>query len=256
MNESFQRIWWYPTGPLTFLPLHAAGLYGKGQPTGSKLSDFVVSSYVPTLTTLINGLTPGRPTKDQILAVALPSESKLPGTLQEIKFIEKHTGPSSLVQLLNDKATVESVSNGMHESSWMHFACHGVQDTNPTESALLLTGHSKLTLSKIINLSLPHADFAFLSACQTATGDKNLEEESVHLAAGMLFAGYRGVVATMWSIMDNDAPHFADEVYSHLLKGNHLNSSGAAEALHLAIKRLRDEGKPFISWVPFIHIGV
>ncbi|KAJ6529941.1 hypothetical protein DFH09DRAFT_934658, partial [Mycena vulgaris] len=41
-----------------------------------------------------------------------------------------------------------------------------------------------------------------LSACQTARGAKGLQEESVHLAAGMLLAGYRGVIATMWSIMD------------------------------------------------------
>ena len=256
-NEVCRRIWWCPTGPLAFLPIHAAGLYGKDQPVGSKLSDFVVSSYTPTLTTLINGLTPGRSRKEQILAVALPSESKLPGTLKELKFIEKHSRSSSFKQILDDEATVDNVSTKMHESSWVHFACHGVQDArSPTESALLLTGHSKLTLSKIINLSLPHADFAFLSACQTATGDKSLEEESVHLAAGMLFAGYRGVIATMWSILDNDAPQVADDVYSRLLKGGQLESGGAAEALHRAVERLRNEGKPFISWVPFIHIGV
>jgi CHAT domain-containing protein len=73
-------------------------------------------------------------------------------------------------------------------------------------------------LSDIIQLSLPQADFAFLSACQTATGAKDLQEEAVHLAAGMLLAGYRSVVATMWTIMDNDAPRVAGDLYEHLFQ--------------------------------------
>jgi CHAT domain-containing protein len=68
--------------------------------------------------------------------------------------------------------------------------------SNPTESALLLAKQSKLSLSRITKLSLPHAELAFLSACQTATGDENLAGEAVYLAAGMLLAGYRGVIAT------------------------------------------------------------
>lgn len=73
-------------------------------------------------------------------------------------------------------------------------------------------GH--LPLSHVITKSFPEADFAYLSACQTATGDKSLVEESVHLAAGMLMAGYQSVIATLWSIRDVDAPLIADEVYS------------------------------------------
>ena len=46
---------------------------------------------------------------------------------------------------------------------------------------------------------LPKVQLAFLSACQTSVGDKSLSEEAVHLAAGMLAVGYRGVIATMWS---------------------------------------------------------
>ena len=40
-----RRIWWYPTGPLTFIPIHASGR-GKG---GIDVSHFVVSSYVTIL---------------------------------------------------------------------------------------------------------------------------------------------------------------------------------------------------------------
>jgi CHAT domain-containing protein len=157
-------------------------------------------------------------------------------------------------------ATVDNVRAGMRDSSWVHFACHGVQNaSDPTESALLLAGNSRMTLSSIIKLSLPEADFAFLSACQTATGDEVLQEEAVHLAGGILAAGYRGVIATMWTIMDSDAPQVASDVYEHLFQDSLPDSGRAAEALHFAIKRLREGSgnrKSFSHWAPFIHVGV
>ncbi|KAJ7921909.1 CHAT domain-containing protein, partial [Mycena leptocephala] len=132
-----------------------------------------------------------------LLTVAQPftdGQSDVPGTLQEIKHIQQNTGGKyHIQQLVGNAATVTRVEKGMRECSWVHLACHGVHNvSHPTESALLLASSSQLTLSNIIRLSIPHADLAFLSACQTATGNKELQE-SVHLAAGMLSAGYRSV---------------------------------------------------------------
>ncbi|KAJ7493810.1 hypothetical protein FB451DRAFT_1020262, partial [Mycena latifolia] len=84
-------------------------------------------------------------------------------------------------------------------------------------------------------------------------------EESVHLAARMLLAGYRGVIATMRSIMDNDAPQVAADVYEHLFQTSTPDSTRAAQALHLAIRKLREgSGKKmsFFHWVSFIHVEV
>ncbi|KAJ7115480.1 CHAT domain-containing protein, partial [Mycena epipterygia] len=259
------RIWWCPTGPLAFLPIHAAGLYGEDQAFGSKLSDFLISSYTPSLTALIQGSRPpsGSQADLKLLTVTQPSaygQGYIPGTQEEIKSIEQHAnGKVPILRLDQDMATIENVQNSMKDYRWVHFACHGVQHTSPTESALLLAGSSRLTLSKIIELSLPNADLAFLSACQTATGSHELQDESVHLTAGMLLAGYRGVIGTMWSIMDNDAPQVAGDVYAHLLRASPPDPRKAAEALHLAIQKLREQPgakKSFSHWVPFIHFGV
>ncbi|KAJ7495562.1 TPR-like protein [Mycena latifolia] len=267
-NRDLGRIWWCPTGPLAFLPIHAAGLYGENQPLGSKLSDFFISSYTPSLTALIEGFQASHQPEGrlQILAVAQPSatgQGYIPGTQQEITRIKQlATGKIPVLQLERDMATIDNVQEAMTKSRWAHFACHGVQDIfNPTNSALLLAGSSRLTLSQIIELSLPNAELAFLSACQTATGSRNLEDESVHLTAGMLLAGYRGVIGTMWSIMDHDAPQVAGDVYAHLFKTSPPDSTKAAEALHLAVLKLRDSDqaggtKSFSQWVPFIHVGI
>ena len=222
--------------------------------------DFVVSSYTPTLSSLITASCPITLPNSQVLAVALPVESGLAGTAQELDFIVNRAGSSNVKKLIEEDATIDNVIDGLEESSFVHFACHGVQDvTSPNESALLLAKSSRLTLSHLNHLSLLHAQLAFLSACQTATGDEMLVREAVHLAAGMLSVGYRGVIATMWSIMDSDAPLVADEVYAQLFKYSEPDPTKAAHALHNAIKKLIKDSngtKSFLEWVPFIHIGI
>ncbi|THU78663.1 hypothetical protein K435DRAFT_886958 [Dendrothele bispora CBS 962.96] len=94
-----------------------------------------------------------------------------------------------------------------------------------------------------MKLSLKNAELAVLSACETATGDENLPEEAVHLAAGMLAVGYPSVIATMWSIGDSDAPLIADKVYANLLGPLDNSESQKAKltpayALHEAVKHL------------------
>ena len=109
------------------------------------------------------------------------------------------------------------------------------------------------------------ADLAFLSACQTSTGDEKLSEEAVHLAAGMLAAGYRGVVATMWSINDRYAPGVSEDFYANLINGaEDLNSENVACALHHATLKLRqrladlklDLESSLLVWVPYVHFGL
>jgi CHAT domain-containing protein len=264
LTSELPHVWWCLTGSLAFLPMHAAGLHHPDSATerdGTKLSDFVVSSYAPTLSALLNGSYPRAVQKHKLLTVALPTESnpKLPGTKVELDMINNHLQDYAVLELLDSRATVENVVEGMEECSWVHFACHGVQNiSNPTESALFLAGDSQLTLSKITKLSFPHAELAFLSACQTAMGADDLAEEAVYLAAGMLLAGYRGVIGTMWSIQDDDGPTIANEVYGHLFKTSQPDATQAAYALHAAVEKLQktSENKSFFHWVPYIHIGV
>ncbi|KAJ7090650.1 hypothetical protein C8R44DRAFT_861251 [Mycena epipterygia] len=95
VSQDLGRIWWCPTGPLAFLPIHAAGLYGENQGFGSKLSDFLISSYTPTLTALLQGFHPQSESQKglQLLAVTQPSaygQSYIPGTQEEIKCIEQY----------------------------------------------------------------------------------------------------------------------------------------------------------------------
>lgn len=162
------------------------------------------------------------------------------------------------VEILDDKqATIESVLDAMDRHSWVHFACHGIQHPDdPVKSAFALHD-GNLELSRLMRKPLKNAQLAVLSACQTAMGDVTLPQETVNLAAGMLAAGYRGVIGTMWSIRDADAPILAKALYSNLLQNSARGKVEAAYALHDAVASLRQEigEEEFHRWVPFVHYG-
>ncbi|KAF8552776.1 hypothetical protein OG21DRAFT_1415461, partial [Imleria badia] len=259
------RIFWCPTGPFVFLPIHAAGLYGtQHSDPGHKVSDFAVSSYVPTLAILALSPNPAAaPSGDlRLLAVGQPPSDGLPhlsGVATELEHIKSviHSSPSARTTLVESSVgTVEEVLSLMKEADWVHFACHGVQDAE--NSGLCLADQRRLRLRDIIALSRPHGGLAFLSACQTAMGEERLSDEAIHIAAGMLFAGYGGVVGTMWSISDTLAPRVARDVYAQLFRnGTRPDYREAARALHEAIGRLRESGRAsFVTWLPFIHVGL
>ena len=180
----------------------------------------------------------------------------LPGVAAELGRIKAIIEDSSCVTLLESSVgTVEEVLILMNEADWVHFACHGIQDPeNPAHSGLL---SRRFTPLDVISLSRSRGGFAFLSACQTAKGDKRLSDEVIHIAAGMLFASYGGVIATMWSISDRIAPDVAANVYQELFRDDKWpDHRDAARALHEATKCTQDRGESFFDWVPFIHVGL
>jgi CHAT domain-containing protein len=125
-----------------------------------------------------------------------PGQSELPCTAEEMLRIEKHVPRKDLIGFKS--ASVEAVVSHLPSTSIAHFACHGQQHPeSPLESSFMLHD-GPLKVSKIMQQPMPNAELAFLCACQTAMGDKTLPDEVIHLASTLLFAGFRGVVATMW----------------------------------------------------------
>ncbi|KAJ7107041.1 CHAT domain-containing protein [Mycena epipterygia] len=227
------RLWWCPTGLLSFLPIHAAGLYGA---RGSDCAE------------------------------------------AELRRIKTRV-PGNWLTSLSDTSTVtvDKALFHLRQSLVVHFACHGTQDVNnPLDTGLELA-EGRLKVSEIMRTTSPglhsglsestrtHMSLAFLSACETTRGDENLPDEAIHLAATLLFAGYGGVVATMWIMDDRDGPRIADTFYENLFRNCSEVSdppvfpdlTGAARALHLAVAKLReDPGISFKRWVPFVHYGM
>ncbi|KAF8881036.1 CHAT domain-containing protein [Gymnopilus junonius] len=145
--------------------------------------DYVVSSYVPTLGALVNSFQESSSEDFQQKFLAVVQPQTLPSALEELKRIEKPSKP----------ATISSVLEQLSSSSIVHFACHGTQNVgNPLESALILED-GELTLSRIMQVEMKDARLAFLAACETVMGEKEVPDESMHLGAALLFAGFQSV---------------------------------------------------------------
>ncbi|OCB86658.1 TPR-like protein [Sanghuangporus baumii] len=221
------RIWWCPTSVLIAFPFHAAGPYTDVHGKMKYLLDDYISSYTPTLTSLINARS------------------------------------GALVR--DARASPGAVIKALRKVEWVHFVCHGILAEEPFDSSLKLPG-GNLTLLDIARAHLPNAEFAFLSACHTAEqGPESALDESLRLAAVMQFCGFRSVVGTMWQLLDRDGPFLSKAVYGHLmyeLEEGEMKFKAAAAAVRkaaLSLREWKDEGRNGDAmterWVNLVHIG-
>jgi ABC-type nitrate/sulfonate/bicarbonate transport system permease component len=83
------HVWWYPTGPLTFIPIHAARL-GKGK---IDVSHLVISSYLTTLNSFFQSrekVAQDIRGQDKFLAVSQPDtlgQVSLPLSMVEVETV-------------------------------------------------------------------------------------------------------------------------------------------------------------------------
>jgi CHAT domain-containing protein len=174
----------------------------------------VVPSYVPTLGTLLQA--PQKRNRIDkrhatLLAAAVlfhPDWEMLPSAAEEISYIKKVVPHATVLASLPGSAGMTTEDDGfatsrtlltkLPEVSILHLACHGHQDSvDPLNSGFVMED-GMLTMANLMALHLPRAFFAFLSACDTARGDIDQPDQAVHLAATMLFAGFKSVIGTMW----------------------------------------------------------
>jgi CHAT domain-containing protein len=143
-----------------------------------------------------------------ILAAAASASSAFPGLLPlgnvqpELTHVVELAQAAGHIEVLeygrNAAASVREVADALPRAEIVHLACHGVQDQDDPLNSGFCLGDGKLTVSDIMKIKHERAFLAFLSACETAKGDKNHPDQVIHLAAAMLFCGFRSVVATMW----------------------------------------------------------
>ena len=263
------RVWWCPASKFTLLPLHAAGTHRKDQ---KNLMDLYVSSYAPSLSALIRARERARAQKmsrDASSAIsfaavgqAKPSEDQklreLSEVDREIRKIQNETNMPPNVKfdiVTGDAATIKGAVQAFREHRWIHLACHGAQHaTKPFESWFAMRD-GPLTLMRIIQERYTRSEFAFLSACHTAVGDASTPDEVLHLAGGMQFAGFNGVIGTLWKVDDAIAHQVVTRFYREMFERPVIDFEHAAEALNVAVV---ESGKevPLEKRIVFVHIGI
>jgi CHAT domain-containing protein len=194
------RVTWCLTGSTTFLPIHAAGVY-----EGSDLANatqYVVSSYTPSLSVILKARDHWTPIPRQELRALLVAESAAPGlpvldgVHEEVQAVaDILTSVSATV--VRDSPKVGVTLRHLPATHLLHLASHGQQREDPLTSCFALQDGG-LTIKALMDVRLQNPTLAFLSACETAKGAVEHPDEAVHLAASMMFCGFRSVIATMW----------------------------------------------------------
>jgi CHAT domain-containing protein len=255
------RIWWCPTAEFTLLPLHAAGPYERER---DNLSEIYISSYTPTLATLVRArqhvsqhvstqnfvaIGQGNPDRGKELRCVAPELAAIARRLVPIV--------SSFISLEDNEATVQGALDALNHNQWLHLACHGIpHQTQPFESSFMMRD-GPLMIKDIIRSNWQNPKFAFLSACHTTVGDERSPDESIHLAAAMQFSGFRSVIGSMWSVDDKVALKVVSAFYGNLVdESGRLDCTCAAVALHKAVKKVRRKNIPLEQQIVFVHIGV
>ncbi len=243
------RLWWCPTGPFTYLPLHAAGA----------APERVVSSYTPTVGALARAMVAPAADGHRVLGVAVADAAglpRLPGAPAELDALRAAL-PIGVGLTRPAPATRAEVGPALQTHTWAHLACHAEQDLARPSHAALVLADGRLGLTEIARRPGRPAEGAYLSACQSAFGGVELTDEAQHLAAALQYAGFRRVIATLWPVTDRRARQASEHVYAALCAGGGFHPARSAEAVHDLALALRERYPDAPSqWAPFVHIGV
>ncbi|MFK0018974.1 CHAT domain-containing protein [Streptomyces sp. NPDC090798] len=261
------RMWWIPTGPLTALPLHAAGRHENDR---DNLLDRAVCSYAPTVNSLVHALRRQTargdrplpaPTAPLVVAVPEPPGAglvPLEGARTEAALLAARPGARLL---LDEQAVRRTVLDALPHHPWVHFACHAVAaDDGAATGQVLLHDHdtAPLTLTDIARLRLPAAELAYLSACETTRGRGEYADEALHITGAFHMAGFTHVIGTLWAVDDDTSQELADHFYSAFAP-RHPFPGHTAYALHTAVRAIRDADEGYrlnpSLWAPYIHVG-
>ncbi|MFE7488592.1 CHAT domain-containing protein [Kitasatospora sp. NPDC057541] len=258
-EEEWPRLWWCPTGRLAFLPLHAAG---KGpRIPGTWVMDRVVSSYTPTLRSLLRArrraaASPRRRPAPLVVSLAqTPGGPPLPGAGPEAALVAE-LFPGGL-RLDGEHASVEAVRRELYRHPWVHFTCHGVSDPESPSNSGLILHDGRLSALDISARRPVDAELAFLSACSTSQGGLGLPDEAVHLAPSFQLAGFTHVIGTLWTVSDKVARRLTEEFYAALRRdAAHEGPFDPALALHHPVRALRERLLPAPHlWAAHVHVG-
>ncbi len=186
--------------------------------------------------------------------------SALPETEKEVKeitnlFLNKNKHAE---YFLRDRAKEDLLkSDNIKKYNFIHLATHGfINEQKPKLSGILFTNEDKkedgiLYSNEIYNLNL-NADLVVLSSCESGLGKILNGEGIISLTRGLLFAGARNVIVSLWQVADRSTSQLMIEFYRKILSGE--NFSSALRQAKLKLIENRKYSYP-LEWGPFILVG-
>jgi CHAT domain-containing protein len=151
--------------------------------------------------------------------------------------------------LLGGEATADQLRRHGPASRFVHIATHGLfRRDNPLFSSIRL-GDGQLSAYEFYDLQLP-AELVTLSGCSTGLSVVAGGDEQLGLVRGLLYAGARAVLLTLWDVNDDSTSEFMTAFYTRLRDG-----WSKADAARQAMLELRERYAHPFYWAPFVLIG-
>jgi CHAT domain-containing protein/tetratricopeptide (TPR) repeat protein len=222
-----------PYGPLHGVPFHVLPVDGHA------LGETHVVSYLPAAALLLRAgpdepiaarraLVVGDPAFD---AAAHPSLARLPGAEVEARSVAETYGVPALI---GPDAAEGAIRRELGRCDLVHLAAHARLDhVAPSASSLVLADRDELTVSDLVGLRID-SELAVLSACDSGRGAASLGGDVVGLVRGLIAAGARRSVVSLWPVDDAPACVTMSLFHEQLAGGR-----PPADALHAAQTAVR-----------------
>lgn len=160
----------------------------------------------------------------------------------------------------DEAATEEQFKQIASDYSILHFATHGMANSNDPDYSLLAFTEIEddkenefLYVSDLYNLEL-NADMVVLSACETALG-KNFKGEGItSMARGFSYAGAKSIFTTLWSVNDHSTYNIIQGFYHYLQQGMDKDEALQQSKLNYLKHANNLTTHPFL-WSPYILVG-
>ncbi|MEM7697075.1 MAG: CHAT domain-containing tetratricopeptide repeat protein [Verrucomicrobiota bacterium] len=181
--------------------------------------------------------------------------SPLPGAEAEAIFLGQLLGVEPLI---GDAATEPAVTERMESARILHFATHGLLETENGFNGALLSSlafapspgeDGFLTARETARMNL-RAELAVLSACDTGRGQIS-GDGVAGLSRGYITAGVSTLVVSLWPVNDAATAEMMGTYYESLESG-----AQKIDALRKAILVTEKKFPAPSLWAPFIHYGV
>ncbi|MBZ5536646.1 MAG: CHAT domain-containing protein [Acidobacteriia bacterium] len=229
-----------PHSFLHYLPFHA--LFDGER---YLVDDFTIS-YAPSASVYYLCCSKQTRPEDCSLILGIP-DVQAPQILDEVQAVAS-TLPNPQLYL-GEEANEQRLRGVGSTCRFLHIATHGLfRQDNPMFSAIRL-GDSMLSLFDLYHLNLS-SELVTLSGCATGSNVVVGGDELLGLVRGLLYAGAKAVLVSLWDVNDQSTADFMKSFYSHL-----PNCSNKSTAVQRAIQDLRQNYPHPYYWAPFVMIG-
>ena len=197
---------------------------------------------------------------DAVLHVSVDVDGQLRSLEAERRAVDEALPGARMTRLFDDDATVVAFRTALPECTLLHVSAHGRLDPDDSFEAGIDLADGRFALRDLAASRADAGRLAVLLACESASGDFEAPDETLHAAGAAQQAGFAEVVAATLPVRDSSVVPFVTRLYAAVAAEPTDGAfapvvaravAGAVDALRLEPQYAVDP----LSWVPYAHFS-